>query len=107
MSFIKVDNITKTFKVTKRNSGVKAALKSFFKREHIIIDAVKNISFNIKKGEIRFGQKKRKIQYINSNCLYYWHYTTNTAFQPSNSTWRRVFGEIQFKTYKRNNNCCC
>ena len=52
MSFIKVDNITKTFKVTKRNSGVKAALKSFFKREHIIIDAVRNISFNIKKGEI-------------------------------------------------------
>lgn len=31
MSFIKVDNITKTFKVAKRNSGLKAALKSFSK----------------------------------------------------------------------------
>lgn len=52
MSFIKVLNISKTFKVAKRNSGVKAALKSFFKREYIYIDAVKNISFEIEKGEI-------------------------------------------------------
>ena len=42
----------KTFKVAKRNSGLKAALKSFFKREYVYIDAVKNISFEIKKGEI-------------------------------------------------------
>ena len=42
MSFIKVDNITKTFKVAKRNSGLKAALKSFFKREYKIVEAVKN-----------------------------------------------------------------
>ena len=52
MSFIKVDNITKTFKVAKRNSGLKAALKSFFKREYKIVEAVKNVSFEIKKGEI-------------------------------------------------------
>ncbi len=52
MSFIKVENISKTFKVAKRNSGVKAALKSFFKREYVIVDAVKNISFEIEKGEI-------------------------------------------------------
>ena len=52
MSFIKVDNITKTFKVAKRNSGLKAALKSFFKREYKIVEAVKNISFEIKKGEV-------------------------------------------------------
>ena len=52
MSFIKVDNITKAFKVAKRNSGLKAALKSFFKREYKIVEAVKNISFEIKKGEV-------------------------------------------------------
>lgn len=52
MSFIKVCNITKTFKVAKRNSGVKAALKSFFKRDYQYIDAVSDISFEIKKGEI-------------------------------------------------------
>ena len=45
MSYIKVDNITKTFKVAKRNSGLKAALKSFFKREYVYIDAVKKYIF--------------------------------------------------------------
>ena len=52
MSFINVDCISKTFKVEKRNSGLKAALKSFFKREYTYIDAVKNVSFSIEKGEI-------------------------------------------------------
>ena len=50
MSFINVDCISKTFKVAKRNSGLKAALKSFFKREYTYIDAVKNVSFSIEKG---------------------------------------------------------
>ena len=52
MSFINVDCISKTFKVAIRNSGLKAALKSFFKREYTYIDAVKNVSFSIEKGEI-------------------------------------------------------
>lgn len=52
MSFINVDCISKTFKVAKRNSGLKAALKSFFKREYTYIDAVKSVSFSIEKGEI-------------------------------------------------------
>ena len=52
MSFIKVNNISKSFKVAKRNSGLKAALKSFFKREYVTIDAVSNVSFEIEKGEI-------------------------------------------------------
>ena len=52
MSYINVDGISKSFKVAKRNSGLKAALKSFFKREYVTVDAVKNISFKIEKGEI-------------------------------------------------------
>ena len=62
MSFINVDCISKTFKVAKRNSGLKAALKSFFKREYTYIDAVKNVSFSIEKGEIvgYIGPKKKK-----------------------------------------------
>ena len=52
MSYISVDGISKTFKVAKRNSGLKAALKSFFKREYVMIEAVKDISFQIEKGEI-------------------------------------------------------
>ena len=52
MSYITVDGISKTFKVAKRNSGLKAALKSFFNKEYTYIDAVKNVSFTIEKGEI-------------------------------------------------------
>ena len=52
MSYIIVDDISKTFKVAKRNSGLKSALKSFIKREYTIVEAVKNISFEINEGEI-------------------------------------------------------
>ena len=52
MATISVKHLTKTFKVSKRNSGLKAAIKSFFKREYIYIDAVKDVSFEINKGEI-------------------------------------------------------
>lgn len=52
MSFIEVKHISKTFKVSKRNSGIKSALKSFFKREYVTVNAVNDISFSIEKGEI-------------------------------------------------------
>lgn len=52
MSYISVQSISKTFKVAKRNSGLKNALKSFFKRDYTFIDAVKSVSFEIDKGEI-------------------------------------------------------
>ena len=52
MSFINVSSISKTFKVAKRNSGLKSAIKSFFKREYKIINAISNVSFSIEKGEI-------------------------------------------------------
>ncbi len=52
MSYISVEGISKIFKTSKRNSGLKEALKSFFKREYVYIKAVDNISFSIDKGEI-------------------------------------------------------
>jgi ABC-2 type transport system ATP-binding protein len=52
MSFINVNSVSKTFKVAKRNSGLRAALKSFVKRDYVFVDAVKNINFSIEKGEI-------------------------------------------------------
>ena len=52
MSFINVNHISKTFKVAKRKSGLLASLKSFFKRDYTYIDAVKDVSFQIQKGEI-------------------------------------------------------
>ena len=52
MSFIEVEHINKTFKVSKRKSGIKDAIKSFFKRDYKIIEAIKDISFKVEKGEI-------------------------------------------------------
>ena len=52
MSFIKVNQISKTFRVAKKKSGLKESIKSFFKREYIDVKAVEDISFSIEKGEI-------------------------------------------------------
>ena len=52
MSYIEVNHITKSFKVAKKKSGLKEAFKSFFKRDYKIVEAVKDISFSIEKGEI-------------------------------------------------------
>lgn len=52
MSFIEVKNLSKTFKVYKRNGGLKNAVKSLFKRTYTEVRAVQDISFNIDKGEI-------------------------------------------------------
>lgn len=52
MSFIEVKHINKTFKVAERKSGLKSAIKSFFKRDYRYIKAIEDISFSIKKGEI-------------------------------------------------------
>lgn len=49
---IEVKNLNKTFKVLKRNGGIKSTIKTYFKRDYTNIDAVKDISFDIKKGEI-------------------------------------------------------
>ena len=52
MSFIEVKQISKTFRVAKKKSGLKASLISFFKREYKDVKAVDEISFSIEKGEI-------------------------------------------------------
>lgn len=52
MSFIEVNNICKTFKVSKRKSGFTEAIKAFFKREYFYVKAIENISFSIDEGEI-------------------------------------------------------
>lgn len=49
---IEVKHVSKTFKILKRKGGLKATLKTFFKRDYKYIKAVDDISFTIKKGEI-------------------------------------------------------
>ena len=52
MSIIHIKNLCKTYKTHKREPGVWNALKSLFHREHKIIHALNNVSFDINKGEI-------------------------------------------------------
>jgi len=52
MSFIEVKNINKTFKVPEKENGKFSGLKNFFNRKYKYIQAINNISFSIKKGEI-------------------------------------------------------
>ena len=52
MNVIEVKNLSKKFKVKIKEKGIKGSLKSIFKPKYKTIEAVKNISFNVEKGEI-------------------------------------------------------
>jgi ABC-2 type transport system ATP-binding protein len=52
MSVIKVKNLSKTFKVKLKEKGLKGSLKSLVKPKYKIIKAVKDISFEVEKGEM-------------------------------------------------------
>ena len=52
MSYIVVKNLNKTFKILQRDSGLKSAFRSLFKRDYKYIYAVNDISFDIEEGEI-------------------------------------------------------
>lgn len=49
---IKVDGLTKNFDYYKKELGLKSSLKNLFKREKLVKEAVKGISFEIEEGEI-------------------------------------------------------
>lgn len=49
---IEVKNLSKTFKIKLKEKGLKGSFKSIFKPKYKNVKAVKNISFNIEKGEI-------------------------------------------------------
>ena len=49
---IKLENISKTYKVATRNKGLLAAFKSLFQRKYKLIEALKDVSFEVNEGEI-------------------------------------------------------
>lgn len=51
-SIISLRNISKNYKVHERQKGVVAAIKSLFNRKFKTVEAVKNISLDIKQGEV-------------------------------------------------------
>ena len=77
MSFIEVKQISKTFRVAKKKSGLWESIKSFFKRDYMDVKAVEDISFSIEKGEIvgyigPNGAGKSTTIKILSGILKYW-----------------------------------
>ena len=52
MSYIEVKNVTKEFKITKREKGFAGAVKSLIHREYTVKKAVDDISFNVEQGEL-------------------------------------------------------
>lgn len=49
---IELKGISKSYKVAKRTTGLKQAAKALFVREHTTVEALKDVSFSINKGEI-------------------------------------------------------
>lgn len=49
---IEVKNLSKTFKVYKRNQGLREAAKALFNRKYEIVQALDNVSFTIDEGEM-------------------------------------------------------
>ena len=49
---IELENITKMYKVSKRDAGIKNAFKNYFKRNYAEVKALENISFKIDEGEM-------------------------------------------------------
>lgn len=49
---IEMKGVSKSFKVSKRNAGLGKAVKALFKREYETVNALENVSFNIKEGEM-------------------------------------------------------
>lgn len=49
---IRVENLSKIFKVHERQPGFRGALQSLFRRRYRLVKAIKNVSFRIEPGEI-------------------------------------------------------
>ena len=52
MNAIEVKNLSKKFKIKEKEKGLKGSIKSIIKPKYKTVEAVKDISFNVEKGEI-------------------------------------------------------
>lgn len=52
ISMIQVEHVSKSFRIAKRNPGMKETVKSLWHREYEVVEALKDISFSIKDGEM-------------------------------------------------------
>ncbi|MCA9392241.1 ABC transporter ATP-binding protein [candidate division WWE3 bacterium] len=52
MAAIEVNSLSKTYKVHKKEEGLRGSVKALFKREYNDVEAVKGVDFNIGQGEL-------------------------------------------------------
>ena len=52
MVAIRAENLSKTFKITKRKPGIAGAIQALWKREYSSVEAAKNVSLTIQEGEL-------------------------------------------------------
>ena len=52
MAIIEVKNLSKSFKIKLKEKGLKGSFKAIFRPKYKVIKAVRNISFDVEKGEI-------------------------------------------------------
>ena len=62
--YIKINNLTKSFKLFKRSAGLKGALKSFFNREYQTFTALDNINLEIIENYSDVMDNESMISYI-------------------------------------------
>ena len=51
-NIIEVESLSKSFNISSKDPGLRGTLKHFFKRKIKSIKVIKNITFEIKEGEI-------------------------------------------------------
>ena len=66
MAIIEVKNLSKDFKVKLKSKGFKGSLKSIIKPSYKTVKAVKNISFEVDKGEINPRVFNALVGFVNS-----------------------------------------
>lgn len=49
---IELKNVNKTFRISKRNAGLRQAVKSLFSKEYTYVHALDNVSFSVSSGEM-------------------------------------------------------
>jgi ABC-2 type transport system ATP-binding protein len=50
-TIIRVENLSKNYLVSKRDKGMSGSIKGLFRRNHVLIEALKGISFSVNEGD--------------------------------------------------------
>ena len=87
---IELEQISKTYKVSKRNAGLKKACKSYFKREYTEVKALDNISFKINEGEMVGYIGPNGARKINHNKNNVWNINSQLTEHAKSMEWFHI-----------------